>query len=116
MIQIKTSQTVEIGDKTRNMLYLIVFQIKMLEVFAVFDARRTALKFVVEQLYRLYLVALRELDSPQSALLDDDGAQTVGCQQFFVDFPDVFVGYHQCAVFNFRRKRHTCRALSAAGK
>ena len=102
MIQIQTPQTVKIGDKTRNMLYLIVLQIKVYEVFAVSDAWRNALKFVVEQLYRFNLIAFREFDFSQTALLDDDCAQTVGCQQLFVDFPDVFVGYHQRAVFNFR--------------
>ena len=81
-----------------------------------FDTPRNVLEIVVKEFYRFDLVAFRKLDSSQTALLDYDGAQTVGCQQFFVDFPDVFVGYHQCAVYNFCRKRHTCRAFSAAGK
>lgn len=80
----------------------------MLEVFAVSDARWDALEIVVKEFYRNDIIVFRELDSSQTALLDYDGAQTVGCQQFFVDFPDIFVGYHQCAVFNFCRKRHTC--------
>ena len=88
----------------------------MFEVFAVSDAWRNTLKIIVKQLYRFNLVALRKFDSSQTTLLNDNCPQTVGCQQLFVDFPDVFVGYHQCTVFNFRRKRHTCQTLGAAGK
>ena len=49
----------------------------MFEVFAMFDAPRNALEIIVKEFYRFNLVALRELDSSQTALLDDDVAQAI---------------------------------------
>ena len=59
MIQIKTPQTVEIGDKTRNMLYLIVLQVKMYEVFALLYAPRNSLQPLIRQIKRFDVVVAR---------------------------------------------------------